>query len=57
MLDGPLQAPLTFPLRPINSPVAPGTGGGGRPPVGYAFILQNNKIVMQAGKPVVRKVS
>ncbi|MBV5269510.1 MAG: hypothetical protein JZU55_05855 [Afipia sp.] len=32
-------------------------GGGVRPPTGYAFIIQNNKIVMLAGKPVLRKVS
>jgi hypothetical protein len=43
----------------IGSPiqtVAVLAGGALRPPVGYAFVIQNNKIVTQSGKPVVIKV-
>jgi len=32
-------------------------GGSVLPPLGYAFVIQNNKIAMQSGKPVVRKVA
>lgn len=54
----PLVLPLTTPLAHRGvEPALSGQGGGVRPPTGYAFIIQNNKIVMLAGKPVLRKVS
>jgi hypothetical protein len=28
-----------------------------QPPKGYAFVIQNNRIVTVAGKPVIRKVA
>ena len=31
--------------------------GGLQPPIGYAFVVQNNKIVTLSGKPVIRKVA
>lgn len=30
---------------------------GLQPPPGYAFVIQNNKIVTLSGKPVIRKVA
>lgn len=54
----PIVLPPTSPtVLAIHDSVALISGREVRPPAGYAFIIQNKKIVMQAGKLVVRKVT